>query len=236
MTEPTFHTVIHEFSSGRAGWNGTGLQSDADPGARGWGCGLPLCDSRGDDGLVRQVSSSGVGWQPTVYDAYHHVMRVRAAAVGGLIGRVAPHRQCCAVDAGFRPTTRPGGVRKMGARSAFDPWARMPITTARNGTSIAHAATRCMRVCTIFQRLRTKTTEAPSPSQRSADAVLVVKANTLVILQYVSRLHGPQLFMKAGPGRRLTHNIARRCCTVLCSARRRDNDNRSCRGRSCCMP
>ena len=167
--------------------------------------------------FVRQVSSSGVGWQPTVYDAYHHVMRVRAAAVGGLIGRVAPHRQCCAVDAGFRPTTRPGGVRKMGARPAFDPWARMPITTARNGTSIAHAATRCMRVCTIFQRLRTKTTEAPSPSQRSADAVLVVKANTLVILQYVSRLHGPQLFMKAGPGRRLTHNIVRRCCTVCCA-------------------
>jgi hypothetical protein len=94
----------HEFSSGRAGWHGTGLQSDADPGARGWVCGLPPCDSRGDDAVS---ISSGVGvyacaserWQPTVYDAYQHVMRFRAAAVrengrfavGGLIGRVAPH-------------------------------------------------------------------------------------------------------------------------------------------------
>ena len=57
---------------------------------------------------------------------------------------------------------------------------------------------RCMRVCTIFQRLRTKDAVAAQPR---AVAVLVVKANTLVILQYVSRLHGPQLFMKAGPER-----------------------------------
>jgi hypothetical protein len=91
----------HEFSSGRAGWHGTGLQSDADPGARGWVCCLPPCDSRGDDGLVWQVL-----FRPElectsapVYDAYQHVMRFRAAAVrengrfavGGLIGRVAPH-------------------------------------------------------------------------------------------------------------------------------------------------
>jgi hypothetical protein len=105
---------------------------------------------------------------------------------------------------------------------------RRPPTTARNGTSIAHAATRCMRVCTIFQRLRKKTTEAPSPSQRSRS--LVVKANTFVItFQFVSRLHGPQLFMKAGPGR-LTHKPE--VCIALCCAvhAARDNDNRCCRG------
>ena len=121
---------------------------------------LPLCDSRGDDGIVRQVSiSSGVGvhaserWQPILYDAYLHVMRVRAAAVcqnssicSGRADRESrtPHHQCCAVDAGFDgdpPAQVESGRWEQGLPSMS--WARMlwiptrhrqPPTTARNGT------------------------------------------------------------------------------------------------------
>jgi hypothetical protein len=97
-------------------------------------------------------------------------------------------------------------------------------------TSIAHAATRCTHVWQILHAAGRRAPQnedhrgagavaVAAQSSAVAVAVLVVKANTLVILQYVSRLHGPQPFMKAGP-RRLTSQYCPRVlhCAVHAAA------------------